>query len=387
VAAPAVVAALNRARRPEMSGQLATTGLYARYLGDADIHSAGNDRVVIVAAAPMADLLDVLADIPIAADDGMVGTGPYRVVERDAGRLVMEAIARHWSGRPRVRRIVWRAEPSVGARLAALAGGDADVTTELSIGPGAWDHRGGSTLFEAPTSHCVVFMCRASSGVCLDQRVRQALNHALDVPAIIARVKHGAATPLNGPLSSLSLGYDPATSPYMHDPRRAKELLKAAGYRHGFELVIDVPTVVPDEAITVAAMMAEQYAVVGISASLRLFNDRPAYAEMIQAKLMDDLACFDSTPISTYRVLREKFHSGASGPWWQGYRNTVVDQLLDEASSTAAVPCRRDYYRQAFRLIRDDAPWIFLYSPTTAAAIGPRARGVRLEAQGLLGFD
>ena len=107
---------------------------------------------------------------------------------------------------------------------------------------------------------------------------------------------------------------------------------------------------------------------------------------MVKAKRMDDLACFDSSPLSTWRVLREKFHAGVAGPWWQGYRNDRVDQLLDHATRTADVTRRQLLYRSACRLIRHDAPWVFLYSPVVLAGVGPAVGWFDIDAGGILKF-
>ena len=127
-----------------------------------------------------------------------------------------------------------------------------------------------------------------------------------------------------------------------------------------------------------------RYHDVGIAITIRTFTDRPAYSEMVKAKRMDDLACFDSTPVSTYRIMREKFHAGIAGPWWQGYRNPEVDQAIDQASATPDLARRRHLYRHASRLVRDDAPWVFLYSPYAVVGVGPRAQGLTVESQGTL---
>ena len=390
-----VVDALNRARDPMMSGELGTTGLYSAYLGDAGIEVEGADRVRVRTPRPMADLLDLLADIPIISgpgrchvQGGFAGTGPYRIVDGGAGWLRMEADAAYWAGLPLVRRLTWRAEPDGDARLRALLVGKADVATALPARVrGGVERERGIAIREVPTSGCVVFLCNAAGAACSDRRVRQALNHALDVPALIAEVKDGAARPLNGPLTPLSLGHDPSAPPYRHDPKTARRLLRDAGHANGLELELYVPVTTPDEAPALAEAAANQYAQVGIGLTVRMIADRAEYAAMVKAKQIGDLACFDSTPVSTYRVLREKFHGRVAGPWWQGYTNPTVDRAIDEASATSDPDARRDRYRQAFRLIRDDSPWVFLYSPTTVIGTGSGARGCAVESQGAVRFE
>ena len=105
---------------------------------------------------------------------------------------------------------------------------------------------------------------------------------------------------------------------------------------------------------------------------------------MVKAKRIDDACCFDSSPLSTWRVLREKFHAGVAGSWWQGYDNPEVDALLDLAAATVDDARRQALYRRACRLIRDDAPWVFLYSPSLGWGLGPRAAAAEPGIDGAL---
>lgn len=99
-------------------------------------------------------------------------------------------------------------------------------------------------------------------------------------------------------------------------------------------------------------------------------RDRPAYADMVRAKQIGDLCCFDSSPLSTFRILREKIHSGIKGPWWEGYTNHEVDALIEKAQRTVDQSERQSIYRTAHRMIRNDAPWVFLYRPEVYWAVG-----------------
>ena len=184
----------------------------------------------------------------------------------------------------------------------------------------------------------------------------------------------------------MHFGHDPDLAPYPYDPERARALLREAGYPDGLELVVDVPTSLPDEASLLARIMAEQYARISITFSIRLFEDRLAYAEMVRAKHIDDACCFDSSPQSTFRVLREKLHGSVQGPWWQGYSAPEVDRLIDLAARTKDPSQRRRIYQQAFRAIHDDAPWIFLYNPTVCYGFGPRLRDWHPGTNGMIVF-
>jgi peptide/nickel transport system substrate-binding protein len=143
----------------------------------------------------------------------------------------------------------------------------------------------------------------------------------------------------------------------------------------------------PDEAPRLARMMAEQLGRVGITLEIIEHEDRAAYSEMVREKRINDGAAFDSSPRSTFRVLREKIHSGLQGPWWEGYSNEEVDSLIDEAQVTFVDADRQAIYRRIYRLVRDDAPWIFLYRPTRYWGVAPTLEDWEPRADGLLIFS
>jgi peptide/nickel transport system substrate-binding protein len=375
-----------------MAGELGTSGLYQSYLGGAEIEALDEQTVRIVLREPMADLLDLLMDIPIVARSGLdslpdvhVGSGPYRLAEADSDRVRLEGFSKHWAGQPPIDTVHWRAEPRESRRVEALLAGEADLVAGVAV----WskqkiDSYEATQVVASEHGMCVIFMCNAQSGVCADKRVRQALNYALDVAEIIDKVKGGAGRPLNGPLTPLHFGYDPATPPYPYDPVEAKKLLAEAGHAGGLQLTLDIPTSMPDEAPHLAQVMFQQFARVGITTKVNAISDRPKYADMARNKQIHDACCFDSTPLSSFRVLREKLHSGVAGPWWQGYSSRAFDQLIDRAQATPDSRQRQELYRRAYRAVREDAPWIFLYNPILFWGVGPRAHGWEPGIEGLV---
>ena len=389
-----VVATLGRALDPAIGGAFGTQGVMASYLGDAVIEAEGKYEVKMVVAEPMADLLDLLVSIPIAPEGALkdlpssyVGSGPFRVSEAGEDLVVMEAFPEYWGGQIPARQLHWRAMVGPQERASALIDGRGDLASGL--GPGevkAVEASGSATAVWRDSNLCIIFMLNASRGVCSDGRVRRALNLALDKEAIIAEVVEGAAKPLNGIFTPLHFGYDPDTPVYPHNPEQARGLLAEAGHGDGMSLVMDIPTRMPDEARKLAQMMSEMYSKVGVSVDVKEYEDRQAYAEMVRAKRIHDLCCFDSSPLSTFRVMREKIHSGAKGPWWEGYTNVEVDALIEKAEATIDESLRRRFYRLAYSMIREDAPWVFLYSPTRFWGVGPRLRGWRPGVDGVIRF-
>ena len=390
-----VVATLKRVLDPAIGGAFGTQGVYISYLGTAEISAFGNQMVRIVTEEPMADLLDLLVAMPISPESELdklpheyVGSGPYKISEQTNGKMILKAHDEYWGKTPVYKEIHWIAEGSSAKQIDALTIGQADIISGISQQDAEQlKMNGDAAVNELESGLCIIFMCNAQKGPCKDRRVRQALNYALDVNKIIRDIKHGSATPLNGYLTPLHFGYNPETLVYPHDPEKARSLLAEAGYGDGLKLVFDIPSGMPDEAPQLAQMMAEQYKQVGISVKIIEHEDRAAYSEMVRNKNINDACCFDSSPRSTYRVLREKIQSTLQGPWWQGYESNEVNDLIRQAESTFNIPERQNIYRKIYRIIRDDAPWIFLYRPTRYWGVRSTMKDWKLRSDGLLIFN
>lgn len=358
-----VAESLRRVLDPDIGGELGTAGVIQAYLDGVQIEVIDDLTVRLVTATPMADLLDLLVDLPITSAS-LAGTGPYVVDDQAPGKVAMKAFPVYWNGPPTYDRLNWVAIPDASQRLSALLAGEVDLIADVPK-ESVSGLRGRTDLetTEQWSPTCVAFLLRCFDGPCSDSRVRRALNHGLDVSALIRDVVDGDAQHINGPLTSLHMAWDPTIAPYEPGPTLARQLLTEAGFGTGLEITVDIPTSLPDEAPALAAGMAEQWERIGVHAVVRQHENREQYAETVRSKAIGDAACFDSSPLSSFRVLREKLHSGIAGPWWQGYANREVDALLDRAAATVDFSARQAIYRQAYRMIHEDAPWLFLYQP------------------------
>jgi peptide/nickel transport system substrate-binding protein len=387
-----VVYSLKRAASPEREGRLFTV-TYSDYIGKARIEAAGPHTVRLHNPEPIADLLEFLPDLSIIPEgwgsygDG-TGTGPYTLEAGEPGRAILRP--RDNSG-PR-RHLEFREEKDPVRRAAAVAEGRADYALDpppeifaASESRPAVPAAAAFEVYPWNTSLCVIFLIRCDLPPFDDPRVRRAFNLLVDKDRIIREVLYGRGRPLNGPLSDRHFGADPDLPPYPFDPAGATALLREAGMEKGFTLNIHAPLIIPDEGPRLAHLVAEQLGAAGIETRVVLHEDRTEYARKIALKELDGISCFDSSPPGTYKVLKEKLDSRARGTWWQGYHNDEFNRLLSKASETAGDGARRETYRRAYGILRDDAPWLFLYSPVRSWIGRPGESGG--EPEGRVSFD
>jgi peptide/nickel transport system substrate-binding protein len=169
-----------------------------------------------------------------------VGTGPWKFVSRTIKEeLRLEAFEDYWNKdhRPTVKNLVAKIIPEDLTRVAAFKTGAIDwidavppaMVAEFEKMPGV---KTGS--FVSPNNMYITMDAVGPNSKFYDVRVRQAVAHAVDMDAIIKRVLFNQGQRYVQ-VGIGSLGYDPELKPYPFDPRRARELLRQAGFPNGFE--------------------------------------------------------------------------------------------------------------------------------------------------------
>jgi peptide/nickel transport system substrate-binding protein len=163
----------------------------------------------------------------------MVGTGPYRFVDRARGRSVSaEAFDGYWGKGPYTANLQFLVIPEESARLAALQAGDVDLILQvppLATRRLAQDTRNTRTSSVQSWS-TVSLNLDCSAAPFNDVKVRQAVAHAVDRNAIVEKVLLGQAKVNDSVMPPGCYGYKEPSTTYAHDPARARQLLQEAGH-------------------------------------------------------------------------------------------------------------------------------------------------------------
>lgn len=390
--AEAMAFVLRRMQRPDIGATLGAPAVWGQYLGGAGVAVTGPLTVRIALEESMADLLDILASAyalpPGSADHPdflrkPIGTGAYRVDGVDEGSVDLVANPAWWGGPVAHETLSFRSIQGSAARVAAVTVGEADLAPRVDPAdiPAPTDGRGRTHVYPDPTA--IIYILNAARGPFADARVRRAIDMAVDRNALIDKALQGRARALNGIVSPAHLGSGQST-PAPADPDRARTLLADAGYGGGLALVCDCPTRLPDEAQALTAALAGQLAAIGVTLDLNIVEDRVAYAEAIRDKRIHDLCVFDSSPMSTFRVLHEKIDSRVRGSWWEGYSNREVEAAMDVARTTVDETERSRVYAAILAMLRKDPPWLALYMRDFAAVWHDRKDHWVVRADGVL---
>ena len=370
-------------------GSVDTFGMkwsYARYLARARIAASAGRSIVVENPEPFADILDIFTEfyVPRIGPDGAatLGTGPYRIVEfASRERAVLARVDHSAPGSPK--HIVLLEVASADERWRLLNVGTIDVAANLEHmeHPPAEDER--FILSRQLNTQSVMFYLNCHRGPFARPEARLAANLALDKPDLVRSVFHGLAAPSSTIVSPWHLGMaGTSLRPIEHDLARARDLMERVGGPAA--ITLRTPTHMPERAPEISAFVAEALARIGFRVNIDTATDRPEYARQIGRKEMGDLAIFDSTPHSTYRVLDDKISSTTKAVWWQGYDDPDVERLIEAAHRAIEDGERERAYAACLHRLNAEPPWLYLVHPVVVTAARRDVAPIALNPKGTL---
>jgi len=302
------------------------------------------------------------------ANDNASGTGPFKVLEREHGtKLVLGANKKYWGKRGNVDRFEMTPIKTEATRVAAILNGDVDFITpvpvqdynQLSKNPDV-------TLITMPSTRIIVLQINAGRHPALaDRRVREALIAATDTEGIVAKIMKGHTMTTQQQAPKNFPGYDPELKP-RYNLKRAKELMKEAGYEDGFEITMIAPNnrYVSDEKIALAfvSMMAK----IGVRVNLKTMP-KAQYWDQFDAQVADIQMIGwhpdteDTANYSEYLLVTKNPKTGVGQYNSGGYANPKFDALIAAANREVDTKKRAALLRKAENIAYDDAAYIPLH--------------------------
>ena len=138
-----------------------------------------------------------------------IGTGPYKFVEWKQGDSVtLERFDDYYAGPAETQKLVMKVIPEASQRTIALETGEVDLAYDLL--PNDLEKvRSNSDLqlFEAPSLTCYYISMNMNKAPYDDQKVRDAVNYAIDRQLIIDTIASGSGEPADAIIAAAVFGY------------------------------------------------------------------------------------------------------------------------------------------------------------------------------------
>ena len=299
-----------------------------------------------------------------------VGSGPYKFVSWSQGdSCKLEAFEDYFDGAPETQNLVMKVIPEAAQRTIALETGEVDLAYDILPNDiSKIEENPDLTMFEAPSLTCFYISFNMKKAPFDNEKVRTAINYAIDRQLIIDTIASGAGQPADAIIAPAVFGYySPGT--YEYDPEKAKALMEEAGYGDGFSTTLWVND--NQERIEVCQAISAMLMDIGIECQVEVME----FGTFIQRSTdgEHEMAYFGWVTSTTdadytYYSLEHSSQQGAAGNR-TFLADPEVDALVEEGRSSSDENERLEAYKNlAIKLfeINNNAP--VYYTHITAGA-------------------
>jgi peptide/nickel transport system substrate-binding protein len=322
------------------------------------------------------------------------GTGPFkltRLVPRE--RAELEPFVDYWDKRriPKADKVILFPMPETTTRLAGLRTSQVDwIEVPPPDGIPSLRHAGFQIVLRS-YPHNWTYSLNLTRPPWDNKPVRQAANYALDREGLCKSLLNDTCAPA---ISEVYPGHPWFGNPkvrYEYDPKRAKELLKQAGYegkRIKTSALISTSGSGQMLPLPMNEYVQESLREVGIDLELipiewnaLLLRWRKGFQDAENASIgAMNVSYGFIDPFSTFTRF---FHSGSQPPNSQNimpYLNPEVDRLIEAAEQEFDLSTQNQILAQVHEIIVDDAPWVFIVHDLNPRALSPKVKGY-IQAQ------
>ncbi len=346
-------------------------------------------------------ILEAAEDPNTAAfNEAPVGTGAFKWGSRTAGDNVsLVANTEYFGEGPYIEELVFKYIPDLTVLYTQFRSGDIDLVGRQFITP--------DNFAEAETlPERVVEIVQASSVESIylnlerpqfqDPAVRKALYAAIDKTSIIEALYYGLPTAVETFMPTASFYHDDALPRQTFDLGEANRLLDEAGWvpgaggireKDGVRLAFENSTTAGNHLREQTQQFLQQtFREIGVEMTISNLPAAVIWGEFWVQSQFDSVIVGINFLIGADPDVTNRFHSGAipaqggNGSNNAQYKNPRIDELLAEGARTFDPEARKAIYLEVQEIIREDLPFLPLFSGAEVRGWKERIEGV--EANG-----
>jgi peptide/nickel transport system substrate-binding protein len=286
-----------------------------------------------------------------------VGTGPFIVDKFDPeGTTILKANPDYWEGAPGLAEVHVIAIPDGEARVQALLTGQIHMNRYVPFSQKKiFDGNSKFNVSVVPTGNWRGMVMRTDTAPFDNPKVRKAVRLAVDRQELVDLVMGGAATvACDTPVAPSDQYRLKMKCP--QNIKKAKSLLKEAGYPNGIEMVIHVSTKEPTWP-TIAEVLQQQLAKANIKAEVKMTPSKSYWKETWMKKPVA-MTRWNERPADS--ALHEIYHSGAK--WNESFfKNPAFDENLAKARGELNFNKRKKAYQNAQKTLWEESGTMIPY--------------------------
>ncbi len=315
-----------------------------------------------------------------------VGSGPYTFKDWQSGdKVTLEKFDAYFDAdnMGQTQNIVFRIIPEGTSRTIALETGEVDVVDELeTIDIAKVEENPDLALLTKPSTKLDFFAMNSEKEPFGNELIRQAFNYAIDKEAVMEVAINGAGVIAESIMAPSFLGYTPG--PYSYDPEKAKELLAAAGYGDGLDIVIWASG---DERKRIAEVIQAYLLDVGVTSSIEMFEWGTYIDRILAGEAQTFVLAWTSNPDPDATLTPHYFSGNIGGMNFSRTNDPAIDDMLKVAREELDLAKRKALYEEFHTYVMEKAPIVPLFVKSNVSGANAGLKGVELSPQGLWNIE
>ena len=319
-----------------------------------------------------------------------IGTGSYKIKEfKSAQDIELIANPDYFDGKPKIDKILYKFLPDPNTSFLYLKQKKLDIggLTPMQASRQIDDNfKNNFEMLSRPSFGFSYLGFNLENPKFKDIKVRQALSLAINRQELVDILFFGYAKVCNGPFMPGSFAYNDSVKETKQNLEKAKQLLKEAGYDEknplSFELITNTGN---DIRVNTAQILQYQLAKVGVELKIRVMEWQAFLNTVVHSRKFETVLLGWSLALmpDAYPL----WHSSSSklgGFNLVGYKNEKVDKLIEKGSVTINKDELSTIYKDIFKIVAEDLPYLFLYIPDSITAINKKIENIEPAFIGIM---
>jgi len=319
-----------------------------------------------------------------------IGTGKYKIDGFEISKdIFLQANKNYFEHKPYIDKIVYHFLPDPSTQFLMLKSYKLDVgsLTPLQVEREISDDFKKHYKIYESISHGYTYLgFNLKNPKFKDKRVRKALSLALDRKEMVDILFFGHGEVCNGPFMPNTFAYNDKVKSPKRDLKRARELLKEAGYDKNHPLRFELVTNSNNKTRVYAAQIIQhQLKELGVKVRIRTMEWQAFLNTVVNPRRYEAILLGWGLGLmpDAYSIWHSE--SDKKGGFnFIHYKNSEVDKLIKEAEGITDLKKVGKIYKKIFALIVNDNPYLFLYIPNSITAVNKDIKNVSDSIIGIM---
>jgi peptide/nickel transport system substrate-binding protein len=262
--------------------------------------------------------------------------------------------------------------PDATSQVSALQAGELDIINVTGDLVTQFEGNDSFVIQENEANSIQLMAMNLENEALADERVRQAINYAVDKEALIETVWWGYGQEIGSHYPPILPEYVDANEEITYDPERAEELLAEAGYEDGLELDMYLPASY-QAYVDAGQVIADELAKVGITANIEIVEWATWLSDVYTDRQYDLTVVGHTGRLDPY-VLLSRYHTDSAENYFN-YSNERVDEILTLVQEEQDDEERMALYQEMQGILAEEVPALYIQSPTALVVMASDVAG------------